>query len=321
MTASLCQLIRAASQPLKPIPTGQDNSLRPLPGIRAVLFDIYGTLFVSGSGDIGTTTESARGRAVGEAFCEMFEKEQGDAMDAFSAFAGVQEKLGQPDERAALVDAVGRAVVGRFVDAIQGDHSRKRAAGVEFPEVDIVDIWRNVVATLAGAETAGSGIDFEQLAVRYELLTNPVWPMPGLAETLDRLSAADRLLGIISNAQFYTPLLFPALLDRSLDDLAFDPEMQYYSYRFGEAKPGETLYRHAVSGLAAHGITPAEALYVGNDMLNDITPASRCGFRTALFAGDRRSLRLREDDDRVAGVLPDLVVTDLATLPDCILKT
>jgi putative hydrolase of the HAD superfamily len=46
-------------------------------------------------------------------------------------------------------------------------------------------------------------------------------------------------------------------------------------------------------------------------MLNDIFAASRAGFRTALFAGDRRSLRLRDGDSRVAGVSPDRVIREL----------
>jgi putative hydrolase of the HAD superfamily len=40
------------------------------------------------------------------------------------------------------------------------------------------------------------------------------------------------------------------------------------------------------------------------------------GFRTALFAGDRESLRLREDDNRCSEVEPDLVLTKMTQLPE-----
>ena len=66
------------------------------------------------------------------------------------------------------------------------------------------------------------------------------------------------------------------------------------------------------------GIAAAETVFVGNDMLNDVMPASRAGFRTALFAGDQRSLRLRTGDARVAEVTPDLILTDLSQLPSCL---
>jgi putative hydrolase of the HAD superfamily len=70
----------------------------------------------------------------------------------------------------------------------------------------------------------------------------------------------------------------------------------------------------AAEKLYSKGIQPVAVLYVGNDMLNDIYPANAIGFQTALFAGDRRSLRLRKDDPRCAALSPDLVVTDLGQL-------
>ena len=49
-------------------------------------------------------------------------------------------------------------------------------------------------------------------------------------------------------------------------------------------------------------------------MLNDIWTASQAGLKTALFAGDQRSLRLRETDDRCQGLEPDVVITELNQL-------
>jgi putative hydrolase of the HAD superfamily len=64
------------------------------------------------------------------------------------------------------------------------------------------------------------------------------------------------------------------------------------------------------------GLSTAACLYVGNDMLNDIYPAKQLGFQTALFAGDKRSLRLRTDDARCVNLFADLVLTDLGQLID-----
>ena len=50
-------------------------------------------------------------------------------------------------------------------------------------------------------------------------------------------------------------------------------------------------------------------------MLNDIYPAAMCGMNTALFAGDARSLRLREDHPDCQGLSADLVITDLRQIP------
>jgi putative hydrolase of the HAD superfamily len=88
----------------------------------------------------------------------------------------------------------------------------------------------------------------------------------------------------------------------------------YYSFQHEVAKPSLALFDMASENLAARGIEPIAVLYVGNDMLNDIYPAHTVGFQTALFAGDRRSVRLRPDDPRCADLKSELVLTDLGQL-------
>jgi putative hydrolase of the HAD superfamily len=51
-------------------------------------------------------------------------------------------------------------------------------------------------------------------------------------------------------------------------------------------------------------------------MLNDIYPSKKAGFKTALFAGDNRSLRLRTDDLKCSNLSADLVITDLIQIID-----
>jgi len=274
--------IRSLSRPLEPRPTGTVPRVDPLPGVRAVLFDIYGTLVISASGDIGLVGES----------------DPNAAFTAALAAAGIQ----RPAD-------TGPASLGQ---AIRVFHAERKAAGVQFPEVDIRDIWRQVLGTRE---------DPARLAVEYECRVNPVWPMPGLARLLEDLQGRGLALGIVSNAQFYTPLMLEGFLGASLEDLGFDVRCCAWSYRLLEAKPSTRIFEEALSGLERiHRILPSEVLYVGNDLRNDIWPASLTGCRTALFAGDARSLRLREDDPRCAGVIPDRVVTELRQISECVLS-
>ncbi len=251
----LVQRIRLLARPLAPLPTGVAPRLTPLPGIRAILFDLYGTLFASGAGEVGATTESST----------------------------------DP----------------HLLAAIRRRHEAARAAGVDHPEVDILEIWRE----LSGGDEALA----EARAFDHEWRVNPVWPMPGAGEVLRALRDRGLLLGIVSNAQFFTPPLFEALLDADAGSLGFDPDACAWSYVLGRAKPSPIVYRHAMAAWARRGIRPAEILMVGNDMRNDVTAAAACGLRTALFAGDARSLRLRGASE--AGTPPDVVLTDLGQLP------
>ena len=266
-----------------------------LSGLKAVLFDIYGTLFISGSGEISASRDDACNGALD------------GALDAVG--------IGQ-------AGLTGEAMEHYFT-VVRASHAKLQALGIDYPEVDIVDVWREVLTEMSRRglldEQDWSRPKLEQLAVEYEARANPVWPMPGVRECLHALRKRRLLLGIVSNAQFYTPELFPALLGASAEEWGFDSDLQYYSYRHGRSKPGPDLYRMAAESLGHRGIQPHQALYVGNDMLNDILPSSRVGFRTALFAGDGRSLRFREEDPRVEGIEPDIVLTGLGELNGCIL--
>ena len=233
------------------------------------------------------------------------------------------KRLQKSDDGVSVEFVKGEEGVARLHAAIRDAHEVSRQQGIEHPEVDVVDVWASVLGSLFRSSLiprASFSEEFlQELAVQYEVRANPVWPMPGCADCLDAPGEAGSLLGIVSNAQFFTPTLFPALLGRDLTGLGFHPRLLFYSYRCGQAKPGRFLYERAKEALAALGVAPSEVLYIGNDMLNDVRPAAAVGFRTALFAGDERSLRLRNGDGRVAGVAPDLVLADLDQLTPCVL--
>ena len=74
------------------------------------------------------------------------------------------------------------------------------------------------------------------------------------------------------------------------------------------------LFAGCATELAKRGVSPGSVVYVGNDMRNDLQPASEFAWQTVLFAGDRRSLRLRRDNSECRGILPDMVITDLGEL-------
>ena len=293
MTASYQDVFRANCQPLEVIPTGERTSLQRLPGIGAVLFDIYGTMFISGSGDIGVARESGEANALSE------------ALEACGYHGRLDAKRG----------------VECLLDTIRANHEKARASGTEYPEVDIVDIWCKCLDEMTRRdwlEPVGTEFDVMRLAVEYEVRTNPTWPMPGFRKCLTQIRAAGLALGIISNAQFYTLHMFPGLLDCTLEDLGFEPDLQFFSFRHLRAKPDQFLYQLASNALAKRGILAEKVLYIGNDMLNDVRGAANVGFRTALFAGDQRSLRWRTGDPQVADLQPDVVLTDLESLSDCI---
>lgn len=294
LETELVQRVRELSEPMEPIPTDLGPRLKTLDGLGAVLFDVYGTLFLSTSGDVSVARQTSDEAALAR------------ALDA-TGFRGELEEAGRR----------GREL---FYETIDEQHRQRRQQGVEQPEVDVRCVWREVLDTLCADGLLEGTVAKDTVlrtAVEYECRASPVWPAPGLEETLTELRERGLVLGIISNAQFYTPLLFSAFLDGRPDDLGFREELCIWSWKLKEAKPSTRLYRRAASVLQrSHGLSTDQALYVGNDMLNDIWPAAQVGFRTGLFAADERSLRKRETDERCRDVAPDIILTELEQIRD-----
>ena len=299
---SLATRIQAlCGEALKPRPTGARARLQPLGGIKAVLFDVYGTLLISASGDIGILPENAQEEALQEALASLglFPPTGGEA-----------------------APATAKRGVALLLENIAAAHASRRSAGVDHPEVEIREIWTTVLARLAQEGLLDQDLSeeaIEQLAVEYECRVNPVWTMPGLERMLSTLKERGLVMGIVSNSQFYTPLTFVALCGQTLKELGFEAHFCSWSYEELEAKPSRRLFESVLDRMEqSTRILPGETLYVGNDVLKDIRPASRAGCRTALFAGDERSLRWREDDPRCRDLRPDLVLTELGQLPECL---
>ncbi|MBW2607232.1 MAG: HAD family hydrolase [Deltaproteobacteria bacterium] len=264
--------------PLSPLPTPLNQSGKLDKKIKCVLFDIYGTLFISGSGDIGTVKKDSQETEKIEHLLEKFK-----------------------------IKRNAKTLLNHFFDTIEKQHEKLRKKGIDFPEIEIDKIWTLI-------------LDFKNLdiarafALEFELIVNPVYPMPNLKEVLRELKNRHITLGIISNAQFFTPFLFDWFLKSDLKHLGFEPNLILFSYKFGHAKPSSFLFEVASSSLKEMNIPTDSVLYIGNDMLNDIYPAQKAAFKTGLFAGDARSLRLRSDEPVCENLSADIVITDLIQL-------
>lgn len=266
----LAELVRESLRPLPVAPTGLSPKLPRLDGIRAVVFDLYGTLLVSAAGGEPARHDGATGTS--------------------------------PDLEAA------------FWSLVRAEQERKRAAGIVHPEVDVREVWAEVFG-ISGEPVAGASA-LEERALRHECEVNPVWPMPDADVILDALRKRGFLLGIISNAQFYTLPVMEGLFGRDFDGLGFHPRLRVFSFEMGEGKPSPRLFSRLSEEAAALGVVPEEILYVGNDFHKDILPGRAAGFRTALFAGDSRSLRLGGVPADEAVATADAVLTGLAQIAD-----
>lgn len=296
-TIELKERFKTLSSPLQPETTNTKPALTQLDGIRAIIFDFYGTLYISGVGDIGIDDGKSDASLLLEAFKSI----------------GLDIKGDRAGKRG--YEIYDKIVTEQIQDL--------KASGIPYPEPDIRVVWRNVLNQMYAEnliETPTDESHHTRMAVEFEARMNPIWPMPDLDETVDKLSSRGFELGIISNSQFYTPIAFEALSGRSLEELGFNLNLLHWSFEESRKKPGLVFYENFLS--KAKEVLPdfsaENYLYVGNDMLKDVYPASELGMKTALFAGDARSLKWRKDDPRTRDLKPDIIITELNQILKCV---
>ena len=162
-------------------------------------------------------------------------------------------------------------------DLYFGTMRRQHAACREaHPEVDVVSVWREVLAQQATAWTRALPAEKVRqlpqfLAEMHRGLTRlRLRPFPGVHAVLGQLRPHYRL-AVVSDHQ--TPYALPELRAAGLGDF-FDPVV--ISADHGYRKPDPRLFGHALRGV---GASPGQAVYVGNDLYHDVGGARAAGLR------------------------------------------
>ncbi len=254
---------------------------------KAILFDLYGTLFASAAGgEPGLASQVGAAPSEGSA----------GPREARELLGAELRAAGYPRDP----ESFARAIDG----GIEATHKRL-GASLAFPEVDVAELVGSLLPELGAVER-------RRLSLLHEAWRNPCAPMRGALALIEGLRRGGYRLGIVSNAQFYTPLLFEALFGKSPAELGFERELSVYSFELGIAKPDPEVFRRATAPLLAWGMVPGEILAIGNSAANDVLPAAALGLMTALFAGDARSFRPAAALE--PGRAPDSIVAGLEEL-------
>lgn len=212
--------------------------------VRAILFDIYGTIF-----RVGLPSADAD-----QQWVRLFREEL--SMDP-------------PMNRLAFAAACSQAVARR--------HEWARARGVAHPEVN----WSAVVQEVLPMLRQLSAPARARFIYRQMQLGRHIELDAGAAETLRKLRDGRWLLGLVSNSQAYTQeelRIWLGGVGMGLD--LFHPNLCFYSFEHGFSKPDPHVFQCLTTRLEALGVGPEETLMVGDRLDNDILPARAFGWQT-----------------------------------------
>ena len=275
----------------------------PLEDIRAVTWNIYGTL------------AGIRGGRLMYDMPDSFETTVAleKTIQQFKMWNAMTRKPGRPSEYLAEIY---RSMLQRLLLA------RGNQSSSGFPEIKVEAIWEAIVGRLRQNQYTFESRYFgdiaaygQKIAYFFHACFQGMGPHPKALEALRQVKASGRLLGIVADAQCFTPLQLVRALRRQgpLANMGqlFETDLQAYSHELRARKPAGRLYRFVLDALDKRGISPTQVVQVSNNWPNDLRAAKEHGMKTVLFAGDGASTELGGLDLNSVTSGPDAVVTSL----------
>lgn len=281
--------------------------IKPLADIKAVAWDIYGTLLRITDGELMFVHPQA----------VRMEIALDKTIQEFNMWQSMSRKPGAPWEY--MLQMYERAY-----DELRLQGSGRKG---ELVEIDAAKIWRKILDKLDKNDfryDVGQYGDFdefsEKIAYFFHSALQGVEAAPSAAATLTMISDAHLPQGLIADAQglTQTQLLRGLHAQGTLADRAvwFDRSLVTLSYLEGVRKPSKSLYVTAATRFQQRGIRPENVLFISSRLREDLIVAKAAGFRTALYAGEKLSLSATASDLRDPTTKPDRLLTQLPQLRD-----
>lgn len=280
-----------------------------LPGIRAVTWNLYGTLLAISHGELLFQHPTAF----------VMDLALDKTVQEFKMWGSMSRKPGQPAE-----------YMKHIYTTVLDEQRLQPAAGEKHPEIAADRIWEAILKKLLqkdykfDAGFFGSLNEFSRkVAYFFHASLQGTACYPGCAQALRHVADAGLAQGLLADGQcFSTVQLQRGLAAQEGAGPALDevipPPLRVLSCEVRARKPSERLFRQALQALGERGIKPDQVLHVGSRISQDIVPARRLGLKTALFAGDRVSLQATPEQLKEPTSRPDVLLTELPQIAEVV---
>ncbi len=284
------------------VPAKAAPYIKPLPKIRGVVWNLYGTLLTISHGQLlhrhpqQLPMQIALDKTIKE----------------FNMWNSMSRKPGAPWEY--FLHKYDETV-DRF--AMSGTGKRGQA-----PEINSTDVWRMMISRLQqknyefDASFYGSLDDFcEKVAFFFHACLQGVAAGPGTGRTLAAIAESGRTQGLLADAQSFSYIQMLRALRQEgklrSPEGWFAPNCLALSYRVGFRKPSKILFETSVKQFEKAGVSAGEILYISSRIRGDLGVAKKMGMKTALYAGDQASLEASPKDLKDAALKPDRLIVEL----------
>jgi FMN phosphatase YigB (HAD superfamily) len=286
----------------KVTPVKATPSLKPLAGIKAVTWNVYGTLLSIADGRLAHQHPQQIRMQVA------LEK----TIQEFKMWNSMSRKPGAPWEY--MLTQYNRLIEDR-------QHAVSPGVG-ELVEVDSADVWNKVIERLGRKEYQYDEEFYgdvpelaEKIAYFFHSCLQGVGAYAQALDTLHAVSNAGLKQTLLGDGQCFTLVQLHRALQKqgkvaSLGEL-LTPGCMVLSYQTGTCQPSKLLFEAALQRFDEQGVSPGEILHVGSRLRDELGPAKAMGLRTALYAGDKASLQCDSADLQDSAFRPDRLLTEL----------
>jgi FMN phosphatase YigB (HAD superfamily) len=282
---------------------------KPLAGIKAVVWNLYGTLLRVTDGELLLSHHLELRMQVA------LEK----TISEFNMWNSMTRKPGAPWEY----------ILPKYRAALEDIELTAKVAPGDFGHANGSAAWRRILDML-GQKEYQYDEDFygsldqlsEKIAYFFQLCLQGVEAAPNAAAALVAVSQKGLVQGLLTDAQPFSLIqALRAFRQQTklppLNEL-FDPACLILSCQVGARKPSPTLYDTCLQRFAAKGIQPEEILYVGNRLQSDLAVAKQLGVKTALYVGDKLSLKASSTEINNKNLRPKRLLTDLKQISNIV---
>lgn len=282
--------------------------LKKLANIRAVVWNVYGTLLnISG----GILLLQHPNDFVMEVALEK-------TIHEFKMWKAMTRKPGNPAHYM-------RLMLQNVIDELKFTSIK----GEKYPELATDQIWLQILKKLMQNEYTyivsqmGSLQEYaEKIAYFYHASLQGTAAYPGAARTLHAVHEQLGWQGLLADGQCCTWVQLKRQLAEQEPTMDFDmflpADRHVLSYKLLGKKPSERLLRAMLTKLSDRGIEPEQTLHVGSSIDRDLLPAKKFGMRTALFAGDKNSIQATNEQLKNPDTRPDVMLTQLDQITEVI---
>lgn len=297
------------SLPWPAAPKADPPRVRPhlprLRGIRAVVWNVYGTLVAIPEGELKFEVDNAL----------LMNVALDKTIHEFKMWGSMSRKPGQPADYM-------REIYRKALD-----EQRLVSSPEKHPEIRSEKIWESIVKKLFqkdykfDAGFYGSLNDYSRkIAYFFHASLQGTCCYDNAAVAVSTVAEHGATQGLLADGQCFTGTQLARGLSRQNESVRIDEVIpaanRVLSFEHGARKPSATLFQAAAEAMAAQGIETGEILHIGSSLPRDVAPAKKWGMRTALFAGDRSSLVASAEQLKDSLYRPDALLTDLAQVSD-----